>query len=1037
MFPGLPAQYRKFARLFLDPADWRALPKHQPWDHQINLKEGCEPPNEKLRYHNYQKTQRLKEWVRMAAKKGYIRPSKSPAASNVLLAFKSDDPKGRPCGDYRALNAVTIRDVYPLPNAQFLRDRLAKAVVYTKLDQRNSFNLIRIREGDEWKTAFILPPGLGGLWEFTVMPFGLTNAPATCQRQNENILKKFLNETVICYLDDILVYSSTFEEHAEHVTQVLQALKGVDSRLKLEKCEFGVTQVKFLGYIISPGEMRIDPDKIKAVLDWPTPQNVKDVQSFNGFGNFCRQFIKNYSEIAAPLTALLRKDVKWKWTKEAQEAFELLKKAFTSDPVLKSFDENKVSIVEPDASGVAVGAVHLQPDDQGKLHPVAYYSEKHSSAEKNYDIYDQELMAVKKSLNHWKIYLQGAKYQVIILSDHKNLLRFTTTKVIDKDRHARWAEDLASYDFVIQHVKGKDNVRADALSRQPGYEGDRKYRMINLLKMRNGLLVPGTKEFLLMTSSEPWHPRILKSQETKIRNGFHPENLNLIKRGREYRKEGTNKLWVPSDLAKELITELHGLLAHGHQGIRRTIWRVNQKYYIQGLKQWVEEVVKGCDTCIRNKASRQAPYGLMKSKEIGEKPWETISWDFIGPLPWSEDPVTKVLYDSILIIMEPVTKYMILEPFMTNGTAEDLAHVFFKTVVMNHGLPAEIVSDRDKLFTSKFWTALTGLLGTKRKMTTAFHPQANGANERMNQYVETYIRMHTNHKQNNWVQLLPMAQFSYNSSPTETTKKTPFFANYGYEKVAYREEGQTEVESPEARLKAHQLKELHKELSKELQFVAERNAQQYNKKRSQEPTLKKGDMVYLLRRNIRTTRPSDKLDHKKLGPFKIKKTKGRLNYELALPATMKIHPVFHISLLEPAPPGAPKAPDTEVIPDPEKEYEVEQILDHKKVRNVLKYLVKWEGYPQSENTWEPRKNLNHCSSLVDQYHRQNPGHSRANGPVARNHPGRRGSPRRLPATRRVFESARELTPRQESLAVGRFLPNRGRRPRPFGSGPRR
>jgi transposase InsO family protein len=360
----------------------------------------------------------------------------------------------------------------------------------------------------------------------------------------------------------------------------------------------------------------------------------------------------------------------------------------------------------------------------------------------------------------------------------------------------------------------------------------------------------------------------------------------------------------------------------------------------------------------------------MGTTSIPQIPWKSISWDFIGPLPKSKDPVTGVEYDYLLVIMERLTKYMILVPCLTTMSAEDLANIYLREVVSRHGLSEEILSDRDKLFTSKFWTALTALLGAKRKMSTAFHPQTNGGNERINQVVEAYLRCYVNYQQTNWVQLLPLAQFAYNSSTTETTLVTPFYANFGYEMVAYREPGVTDVDNQSARIQVAHIKKLHKELAAELQFVAERNAHYYNKKRSQEPTLIEGDRVYLLRTNINTKRPSQKLDHKKLGPFKIKEVRGPLNYKLALPKTMNIHPVFHISLLELAPEGAPPAPLTEIEPvNPNAEYEVEEILDCRYVRNKIKYLIKWKDYPHSENTWEPKSSLNHLETL-EEFHRQ-------------------------------------------------------------------
>jgi transposase InsO family protein len=965
VLPEIPKPYQGYASLFEDPQDWRALPEHQPWDHEINFKEGFTPPAEKLRHHNPQNLRILEEYRRKGVEKGHIRKSKSPSAVNMLIARKKEDPKGRPCGDYRLTNAGTIRDVYPIPNAQYLRDKLGKAKIYTKLDQRNAFNLIRIAKGQEWKTAFVLP---SGLWEYTVMPFGLTNAPATCQRQNDEILRP-CDSFAICYLDDILIYSEREEDHEGHVLKVLEALRKVDSRLKLPKCEFGVRKVTFLGYVIEPGRMSMDPEKIEAVQNWETPTNVKDVQSLLGFANFCRQFIAGYSEMVRPLTELTKKDLKFEWTPKCEAAFQEIKKRFTEAPILQNYDPDLQCIVESDASDTCMGAVLLQRGKDDKLHPTAYFSKKMSPPEQNYGVGEKELLGIIKCLKHWKPYLMGARHQVVVLTDHQNLRTFTTTKVLDERRLVRWAQELASFDILIKHIPGTENPRADALSRKPGYEGEKEYKRAAILReLKNGDLVPNVREFAAIERkiTEPWKERLLRAQKAT-----RPMGTQVDKKDGLVKKE--RKIWLPESIAEEFVTEQHSLPAHGHQGVRRTHTRISRNYWTPELKELVTQVVRNCDACIRNKSSRHSPCGQMEAVQVPEQPWSSISWDFIGPLPESEEPVTRVKYDMILIIMERLTKYMVLVPFRSNYTAQDLAQVFFREVVMKFGLPKEIISDRDKLFTSKFWTATTELLGVKRKLSTAFHPQSNGGNERMNQVVEAYLRCYVDYQQTNWVSLLPSAQFAYNSSPTETTLVSPFKANYGMERVAYREPGITTLDNETARLQTGAMKELHGKLRQELMFVAERNSHYYNQRRSQEPALKEGDRVYLLRRNINTKRPSDKLDHKKLGPYKIKKRKGTNSFELALPKTMNIHPVFHISLLEKAPEGAPPAPITEIQPvNPNAEYEVEELLDCQYRNGKPKYLVKWLGYPQSENTWEPKGNLN-CLDLLAQFHQQNPG----------------------------------------------------------------
>ena len=505
--------------------------------------------------------------------------------------------------------------------------------------------------------------------------------------------------------------------------------------------------------------------------------------------------------------------------------------------------------------------------------------------------------------------------------------------------------------------------------------------------MENGDLAPVAREIAITTRLDgtPLEERIKEAYATDPAARTISEQFKKTPNGL-LTHEG--RVYLPLMLREDVIREQHALPAHGHQGERRTYSRLARQFWCPGMRKIVKLVVGNCDTCARNKASRHAPYGRMGTVPIPEEPWKSISWDFIVKLPGSKDPATKTEYDSILVVMERLTKYMVLVPYQEANSAEQLAYTFMREISSQHGLPEEILSDRDTRFTSKFWTALTAMLGVRRKLTTSFHPQTNGGNERMNQIVETYLRCYVNYQQTNWVEMLPLAQFSYNSSTTETTETTPFFANYGYDPVMYREPGITDVDNQLARIHVSKLKELHSQLAEDLRFFSERNAHYYDKRHSQEPALKEGDRVYLIRKNIATKRPSDKLDWKKLGPYEIKSKRGTLNYELKLPKNMHIHPVFHVSLLEPAPPGAPPAPNVEIEPvNPEEDYDVEDILDCKLVRGKTKYLVKWLDYPHSENTWEFKTDLS-CPEKLLEFHRQNPDLPRR-GPKGSGRRGRR------------------------------------------------
>jgi hypothetical protein len=369
--------------------------------------------------------------------------------ASPFFFIKKKDGSLRPVQDYRKLNSGTIKNEYPLPLIPELIDKLKGAKVFSKMDLRSGYNNVRIKEGDEWKAAFKTNQGL---FEPLVMFFGLTNSPATFQAMMNNLLRDLIDAgKVVVYMDDILVFTATLEEHRAIVKEVLKRLKESDLFLKPEKCKFEVDSVDFLGLIVSHNQLRMDPVKIAGIREWPTPRRVKEVQSFLGFGNFYRRFIKDFSKIAKPLFTLTKKDQKWDWTTEAQSAFETLKTAFTSSPVLIMPNPDKPYRVEVDASEYATGGILQQLGDDGLWHPCAFVSKGLDETQRNYDIHDKELLAIIRALEDWRHYLEGAKHTVEIFTDHKNLEYFTKSQKLSR-RQAQWALFLTRFDFTLTHV---------------------------------------------------------------------------------------------------------------------------------------------------------------------------------------------------------------------------------------------------------------------------------------------------------------------------------------------------------------------------------------------------------------------------------------------------------------------------------------------------------------------------------------------------------------------------------------------------------
>jgi RNase H-like domain found in reverse transcriptase/Reverse transcriptase (RNA-dependent DNA polymerase)/Integrase zinc binding domain/Chromo (CHRromatin Organisation MOdifier) domain len=970
----IPAAYKEYEFLFREGPRNEALPKHQPWDHEIPIVPGKEPTFGPIYPHSERELAELKSYIDTNLEKGFIRPSTSPAASPTLFVPKKNG-KLRLCVDYRQLNSITIKDRYPLPLINELHDRLRGAQWFTTMDMRGAYNLVRIKEGHEWKTAFRTRYGL---YEYTVMPFGLTNAPASFQRLVNNVLHEYLDIFAVAYLDDILIYSKTKEEHTKHVLKVLAKLAERKLLLDPEKCEFYKEEVTFLGFMCGRNGIRMDPAKIEAVTNWKEPTTVKEVQAFLGFANFYRRFIKGFSAVTQPLTMLTRKEQKWEWTDKAQEAFDTLKECFTSAPILTTFDPERPIVLETDASDFAIGACLSQLDDDKRLKPIAYYSRKLSPAELNYDVHDKELLAIVVAFEQWRVYLEGPKHQVQVWTDHKNLTSFTTTKILNR-RQVRWSEMLSAYNFTISYRKGSENARADALSRQQEYSGKPTERPRAILKQGHEGMEYNHE--LLATISIVEN----KELEQQIKDAYpldecaarvlkQPTHDFALDQQGILRFKGL--VYIPSRIRTAFIQEQHSLPAHGHQGIAKTFERLARDYYFPEMRKKVEKIVSECDLCNKSKASRHSPYGLIRSPPVPGRAWKSIAFDFVVKLPPSREPMTKVVYDSIWVVTDRTTKYGHFVPYKEASDAKELAYAFLRHVVSQHGLPDEIISDRDKLFTSKFWTSLMAQLGANHKLSTAFHPQTDGQTERLNQTLEQYLRCYVNYQQNNWVELLPVAELAYNTARSDPIGTSPFFANYGYEPELYKQPRKDNVAAQAATVAVNDLQKLQQQMARDLEFLGLRTAVYANKKRSVEPTLKKGDRVYLLRKNIKTKRPSTKLDFKKLGPYEVEEKIGPVNYQLKLPQGSRLHPVFHISLLEPTKGPTPVATSEDIQPENDPDvYEVEKIVRTRVVRDQRQYLVKWEGYDDSENSWELTEDIS--PGLLKEFHQsQHPGNLR-------------------------------------------------------------
>ena len=457
----VPKEYQSYAKVFSEVKS-ECLPKHKPYDHAIDFKpETPETLRSKVYSMPMNEQEELDRFLEEHLRKGYIIPYKSPIASPVFF-IKKKDGRLRLVQDYRKLNDFTIKNWYPLPLASDIINRLQQAHLFTKFDIRWGYNNIRIKAGDEWKAAFTTNRGL---FEPQVMFFGLTNSLATFQALMNTIFADLVTAgKVAVYLDDILIYSTTQEEHRQVTHEVLQRLQAHDLYLRPEKCRFERDKIEYLGLVIKKGEVTMDPVKVKAVTDWPTPQNLRELRGFLGFANFYRRFIKDFAKLAHPLNDLTKKDVQWTWNIPQRQAFQALKQTFSQQPILAIWEPHRPTRLEIDASGYATGGVLLQKLEDDLWHPIAFRSQSMIEAERNYEIYDKKMLAIIRALEDWRHYLKGLPQSFDIISDHRNLEYWRTTRNLTQ-RQARWSLYLSRFDFHLTHKPGIANTQADPLSR--------------------------------------------------------------------------------------------------------------------------------------------------------------------------------------------------------------------------------------------------------------------------------------------------------------------------------------------------------------------------------------------------------------------------------------------------------------------------------------------------------------------------------------------------------------------------------------------
>ncbi|KAJ9542547.1 hypothetical protein OSB04_029053 [Centaurea solstitialis] len=877
--------------------------------------------------------------------KGFIRPSTSPWGAPVLFVKKKDGTM-RMCIDYRELNKVTVKNKYPLPRIDDLFDQLQGAKYFSKIDLRSGYHQLKVREEDIPKTAF---QTRYGHYEFLVMSFVLTNAPAAFMDLMNRVCKPYLDEFVIVFIDDILIYSKTAEEHGEHLRKVLEMLKREQLYAKFSKCEFWLKEVQFLGHIVTQEGIKVDPAKIEAIKDWESPKSPSEVRSFLGLAGYYRRFIEHFSAIATPLTALTKKDVKFEWTSTCERAFNNLKGKLTSAPILTLPNGTDGFVVYCDASKLGLGCVLMQ---DRKV--IAYASRKLKVHELNYPTHDMELAAVVFALKIWRHYLYGVKCQ--IYTDHKSLQYLLNQKELNM-RQRRWIELLSDYDCEILYHPGKGNVVADALSRKGG-----KVKP-GIVDSRMGIvayrisLVPDLKSEVRECQEKALKEENLKSERLV---GF----VDTLVSDAEGLKCFGNRIWIPKlgDLRKKILVEAHKSKYSVHPGTNKMYHGLMQSYWWPGMKKDIAYFVERCVTCLQVKIEHQRPYGKLQQLPIPEWTWEHVTMDFVTKLPR-----TPKGYDTIWVIVDRLSKSAHFLPMKETYSMERLARLYIAEIVRLHGTPVSIVSDRDARFTSTFWQSFQREMGTRVNLSTAYHPQTDGQNERTIQTLEDMLRACVLDFGGSWEDHLPLIEFAYNNSYHSSIEAAPYEILYGRKcrtPLCWNEVGEKQLAGPEVvQITSDKINQVRERLK-----MARDRQKSYADKRRKDIEFQVGDRVMLKvspwKGVIRFGRKG-KLSPRYIGPYKTIERIGPVAYRLELPEELRgVHNTFHVSNLRKclAEPDA-AIPLQEISVDPKLNFVEEPvaIVDRKirKLRNKEIKLVKVQRnfHKGQECTWETESEM--------------------------------------------------------------------------------
>lgn len=758
------------------------------------------------------KMKKLREIVDKLLADGVIRPSVSPYAAPIFLVPKPHGEGFRPVVDYRALNQKVVLESVPLPELHNCFTWFAGARYFTVLDLNQAYYQIPLAEESKPITAFCTDYNL---FEFNRVPFGLATGAAVLSRLLDSVLGDFKFKFLYNYLDDVVVYSTNFEDHISHLRQVFARLKEAGLTVKPTKVTLAREQISFLGHIVSSKGVAVDQSRTLAIQQFPVPRNKRAIARFVGMINYFRKYIPNFAQLAAPINQLRRKGVKFSWGESQQAAFDGLKKALSTAPVLGIPDFNLPFIVQTDASNVGVAAVLLQ--EQGERRPLAYASRALSVAEAKYSVYELEALAVLFALEKFKFYLEHARFR---LETDNQALSWVLARPRKTGRIARWAVRISAFQFDVVHIRGGQNQIADALSRMFQEEEDASEAGPQCEAV--GMIATLTETPSLPTDDREEQRRDLESHclydrrdageddpgprcegvgamaiLTEIPSLFtnlreeqrqDPELQRLLNRldaGEsvpgyckqkgllcfQARGEDRPKLCVPSSLVPAVFKYFHQSLCGGHLGYHKTRLKIREQLTWRGLDKDIRQLVRDCETCCRAKPKVGPRAGFLESTREYQ-PMDKLFIDYLGPLPR-----TKGGKRFVLVVIDAFTRFVWLVP--SSGITAGITVQHLRRIFASFGPPKAVVSDNAPAFTSKEFRRFCFELGIRHITTTPYYPQPSFA-ERFNRNLKAALIAYHSTSQKRWDSSLDWLAFAFNTANHEAHKTTPAKLMFSY-----------------------------------------------------------------------------------------------------------------------------------------------------------------------------------------------------------------------------------------------------------------